>query len=257
MTGSAGRRPGFRLIDGVIVAAVALLGLKILGLVSGSGTEAEDPPPFGRVMAHARTNYVPGDPITTGSVPAKKEEPPKAEAAVKEPPPAPAPPLFPPSASEQALLSRLGDRREELQQRARDIDAREKLIQEQERRLDERALQAKATEEAEKGSGRKPEDEGSGLKNLVVMYESMKAKEAARVFERLPLDILVPVVTRMNARKMSEVLAAMSPESAEKLTVALTKRAGAPPGDKGQSAGGALPPGELPAIGPLPVAPRR
>ena len=37
--------------------------------------------------------------------------------------------------------------------------------------------------------------------------------------------MLVPVVLQMNARKMSEVLAAMSPEAAQKLTVALAARA--------------------------------
>ena len=53
------------------------------------------------------------------------------------------------------------------------------------------------------------------------MYEAMKPKDAARVFDRLGLDVLVPVVQQMNPRKMSEVLAAMSPDRAEKLTVAL------------------------------------
>ena len=36
---------------------------------------------------------------------------------------------------------------------------------------------------------------------------------------RLGLDVLVPVVQQMNPRKMSEVLAAMAPDRAEKLTV--------------------------------------
>jgi flagellar motility protein MotE (MotC chaperone) len=60
------------------------------------------------------------------------------------------------------------------------------------------------------------------------MYENMKAKEAARIFERLDLQILVEVSTQLNPRKMSEILAQMPPEAAERLTVELAKRASAP-----------------------------
>ena len=81
------------------------------------------------------------------------------------------------------------------------------------------------------------------------MYEAMKPKDAARVFDRLDLKVLVPVVNAMNPRKMSEVLAAMSPEAAERLTVELAK-----PSLRRRRAPGrptrALPAGELQAIEP-------
>jgi flagellar motility protein MotE (MotC chaperone) len=59
------------------------------------------------------------------------------------------------------------------------------------------------------------------------MYETMKPKDAARIFDRLDLKILVEVSTQMNPRKMSEVLAQMTPEAAERLTVELANRASA------------------------------
>ena len=55
----------------------------------------------------------------------------------------------------------------------------------------------------------------------------MKPKDAARIFDRLDLKILVEVSTQMNPRKMSEVLAQMTPEAAERLTVELANRASA------------------------------
>lgn len=242
----------FRLIDGVVVAAVALLGLKVLGLATGGVSGPPEPaelPTFGRVIAHARSNYDRPDPSTTGSV-AENPAKPKPADGPAAPPEAsnrgaggPKPSLFPSSTSEQAILERLSSRRDELQQRVREIEAREKLIQDQERKLDDRLGQTRSADEAGKEVAVKAAAEDPNLKNLVVMYETMKPKEAARVFERLPLEILTAVVTRMNSRKMAEVLASMSPESAEKLTVALTKRTGAP--DRSPSA---LPPGELPAI---------
>ena len=83
------------------------------------------------------------------------------------------------------------------------------------------------------------------------MYEAMKPKDAARVFDRLGLDVLVPVVQQMNPRKMSEVLAAMAPERAEKLTVALATMARAPSVERRPMVDtAALPGNELPAIAP-------
>jgi flagellar motility protein MotE (MotC chaperone) len=56
------------------------------------------------------------------------------------------------------------------------------------------------------------------------MYESMKAKEAARIFDRLDLRILVEVATLMNPRRLSDILAQMTPQAAERLTVELATR---------------------------------
>jgi flagellar motility protein MotE (MotC chaperone) len=57
------------------------------------------------------------------------------------------------------------------------------------------------------------------------MYENMRAKDAAKIFDRLELKILVDVTTRMNPRRMSDILAQMTPEAAERLTVELANRA--------------------------------
>jgi flagellar motility protein MotE (MotC chaperone) len=58
------------------------------------------------------------------------------------------------------------------------------------------------------------------------MYENMKAKEAAKVFDRLELRILVEVVNMMNPRRMSDILALMSTEAAERLTIEIANRSG-------------------------------
>jgi flagellar motility protein MotE (MotC chaperone) len=72
------------------------------------------------------------------------------------------------------------------------------------------------------------------------MYENMKAKDAAKVFDRLDLRILVEVVNAMNARRMSDILGLMTPEAAERLTIEIANRSGA----IGKAAG----PAELPKI---------
>lgn len=247
-----------RLVDAVVIAAVAVLGLKLIALVAGPKPEvapapgADGLPAFGRAIAYARTNYLPPDVTTTGSVPAKKEE--KAEAPPPEPP-KPKPPGFEPappsvSPSERALLERLGERRDELQQRSSDLEMRERLIENAEKKLEGRinelkTMEGKATEDATK----RGETEAAGLKNLVIMYEAMKPKDAARVFDRLSLEVLVPVVMQMKPAKMADVLAVMAPEAAEKLTVALALRArGAKAADPKPPAAGAQSGNELPSI---------
>jgi flagellar motility protein MotE (MotC chaperone) len=243
----------FRPIDGVVIAAVALLGLKVLGILSWMAAPPEPAaqpgalPAFGRVFAYARSNdFSAPDVATTGSVSEKKDEKPLTEAA------APAAPANV-SPSERLILERLGERRDELRQKTQEADTRERLIEESERRLDSRIDELKALQQkAASGTDKKAQAEVEGLKNLVTMYEAMKPKDAARVFDRLPQTVLVPVVQQMNPRKMAEVLAAMSPASAEKLTVALAGQGK----DAASAVAGALPAGELAGIQPA-TAPRR
>ena len=61
------------------------------------------------------------------------------------------------------------------------------------------------------------------------MYENMKPKDAAKIFDRLDIKILVEVASQIKPRRMSDILAQMSPEAAERLTVELANRAN---GDK-------------------------
>jgi flagellar motility protein MotE (MotC chaperone) len=67
------------------------------------------------------------------------------------------------------------------------------------------------------------------FKSIVSMYENMKPKDAARIFDRLDMKILVDVSTQINPRRMSDILGQMSSEAAERLTVELAHRASAQP----------------------------
>src|SRR5215204_6403493 len=263
---------GLRLIDGVIIAAIALLSLKAIGffaaprrvepasiaVAAGAAAPAQDLPKFARVLAHARTNSGPTDVVVTGAVPEKEKEPaapsepPAAKSAAAEPPPKPA------STSERALLERLGERRDELQQRAREVDMRERLLEDAERKLEGRINELKGLEEkAEAAATKRGDTEAGPLRNLVTMYEAMKPKDAAKIFDRLSHDVLVPVVLQMKPAKMAEVLAVMAPEAAEKLTVALATRAKGLSADTRNASTSPLPATELPAIDQPPAQQKR
>lgn len=248
-----------RLIDAVTLAAIGLLVLK-LGAIAVDDMPAEPAgasqlPAFARVLAKARTNYEPADPVVTGSVTPKEPEKPVAEPEL--PAPRPPPPPEPIPASERAILERLAARREALKQRDETLSLREQMLGTAERKLEEGVEDLKRNEE--KGGGgdaQRAEAERAALKNIVTMYETMKPKDAARVFDRLQLEVLVPIVLAMNPRKMADVLALMQSEPAEKLTVALANRArGQSPAQQPVALG--LGPNELPAIDAGGAADRR
>lgn len=124
--------------------------------------------------------------------------------------------------SEDALVARLGERRAELDQREADLGMRTALLDAAEKRLDERAKQLAALEaQVSQLVDEKQAAEDAGFKSVVSMYETMKPKDAAKIFDTLTLSVLVKVVRAMNPRKMAPILAAMSAEPAQQLTVAL------------------------------------
>jgi flagellar motility protein MotE (MotC chaperone) len=134
------------------------------------------------------------------------------------------------SPGERAVLERLQDRREALDSRGRDLEMRESLLKAAEKRVETKVTELKDVEtRVNTAMGNRDKAELERFKSIVSMYENMKAKDAARIFDRLDLKILVDVATQMNPRKMSEILASMTSEGAERLTVELANRASANP----------------------------
>lgn len=133
------------------------------------------------------------------------------------------------SPAERALLGRLQDRRETLDNRNKELDMRESLIKAAEKRLEAKVGELKEIETRIKtATDVRDKEEKERLKSLVAMYENMKPKDAARIFDRLELKVLVDLSTAMKPITMSAVLAQMSPEAAERLTVELASRVNGP-----------------------------
>ncbi len=139
------------------------------------------------------------------------------------------------SPGERAVLERLQDRRQELESRTRDLEMRENLLKAAEKRVEAKVTELKEVEaRVNSAIGLREKTEAERFKSIVTMYENMKSKDAARIFDRLELKILVDVATQIKSAKMSEIMAAMTSESAERLTVELANRASSTP--KTQSA---------------------
>jgi flagellar motility protein MotE (MotC chaperone) len=131
----------------------------------------------------------------------------------------------PQSPAETAILERLQERRAELDARAKELDMRESLLKAAEKRLEGRIAELKDLEARVNNSIQQRDDgDAARFKNVVTMYESMKAKDAAKIFDRLELKILVEVASLINPRRMSDILAQMQPDAAQQLTVELAAR---------------------------------
>jgi flagellar motility protein MotE (MotC chaperone) len=127
---------------------------------------------------------------------------------------------------ERAILERLSDRRQQLDARDEELAMRENLLKAAERRVEAKVAELKALEAKVKSAlDQRDETEAKRFKGIVAMYESMKPKDAARIFDRLDMKILVDVSTQMKPAIMSAILAQMTPEAAERLTVELAQRA--------------------------------
>ena len=225
-----------RVIPVVVVAITGLAVLKIAGLVLDGGYVFD----YGaraakKSWAQDNLNF-PGGPKEveiTGSVqgaPNEKKDEKKNEAPKPDAPETKAEADAPPpvSASERAILERLQARRQELDARAREIDIRESLLKAAEKRIEEKSADLKATEaRVSAASGQKDEAESARMKNIVTMYEAMKPKDAAKVFDRLEMGVLIEIALQIKPQKMSDIMGLMQAEAAERLTVEMARRAGA------------------------------
>lgn len=224
-----------RLLPLLGISACALLALKLLGLVMGTGAEVS---PIESAVAQE-----------TVDVPVAESGPDGASGDDLPPGLADGPPVLPESleiggsASERAVLESLGKRRRTLQAQEGQLDLRERLLQATEERIQQRVDELKLLEKRiENVVEEKRKQDDNEMAGLVTMYESMKPKDAARIFDRLRLPVLLKVVRQMKPRKMADILGRMSPESAEQLTVALASETPSEPAAK------ARPSAELPKI---------
>ncbi|MFM8701261.1 MAG: MotE family protein [Hyphomicrobiales bacterium] len=128
------------------------------------------------------------------------------------------------SSTEQLILQKLGERRELLDRREEELNNREALLKASELRITQRIAELKVLEADLKAKIDSRNEQLVSLKPLVTMYEAMKPKDAAQVFENLEYATLVELVAAMNPRKVSDVVAVMEPKLASRVTKDLATR---------------------------------
>lgn len=219
------RIPGIRLLPATLFAATLVLGLKVTYLVDSDGglspvislpqaIAADDPAPTKDIELAAAT---PEGAETNAQAEAQESEYPPDSLANRDPS------TFSPA--EIALLENLARRRDEIESRARGLDVRENLLEATENRIDEKIETLQSLEQRiEAFVERHDAAETEQMKRLVKVYESMKPKDAARIFEEIDMDVLLEVASGMKENKIAAVMANMTPKRAQELTIELADR---------------------------------
>ena len=129
------------------------------------------------------------------------------------------------SRSEVLILQELSKRRKVLDLREQQINRREGLLQAAELKLVTKQGELKKIREDIKSLlGTVDEKEKSRLRNLVKIYESMKPKDAARIFNELDMTVLMGVVAKMSVRKVAMIISAMEVKKARAVTRELAEQ---------------------------------
>lgn len=122
-------------------------------------------------------------------------------------------------------LQRLAERSKALDERERLLDMRAEVNGRTETRLDQQIQRLAALKaELEALVAGLDEEEELKLARLVKIYETMKPKAAAEIFNRLDIPVLLHVVERMKEAKSAVVLGKMNPAIAKRITTELAKR---------------------------------
>ena len=123
------------------------------------------------------------------------------------------------------LYKDLAARRKNLEAREKQLATREALLEAGEREVEQKLRELTAIRgEIEGLLQAQGEEEQARVKSLVTIYEGMKAKDAAGIFNTLDMDVLITIFTNMSERKSAAILAEMNPERARTVTILMAQQ---------------------------------
>ncbi len=133
------------------------------------------------------------------------------------------------SAAEVDVLTSLAKRRAALDARAADLKMRADVIAAAETRVDGKITTLKQLQDQiTQLLAQRDAEQEKQITSLVKTYSTMRPTDAARIFNSLSDDVLIPVAQEMKSDALAPILAAMNPDAAQKLTVKLANRLALP-----------------------------
>ena len=123
------------------------------------------------------------------------------------------------------ILQNLVRRREELDRWEKNIEIKEAALDATEKRVNDKIVQIEGMKkEVASLLAQYNEKEDVKIHSLVKIYESMKPKDAARIFDEVDMPILLLVIDKMPEKKTAPILALMDPKKAKQITVQLAEQ---------------------------------
>ena len=188
-----------RLLPAVIIVGMCLLGLKSEGLIRAAWAQEQPTAPDDAAV------------LAKDTAPLAKDSA-EDDGANS-------------SAAEVDVLTSLSKRRAALDAREADIAMRADLLAAAENRVDGKIATLKQLQDQITALlGQRDAAQNDQMKSLVKTYSAMKPKDAARIFNSLADDVLVPVAHDMKPDVLAAILSNINPDAAQKLTVKLANR---------------------------------
>lgn len=158
---------------------------------------------------------------------AKPAQPQAQQPHVADIPPVPDGPA-PMTDGEKTVLLDLRARREQLDAREAALAGRESMLAAAEKKLTAQIGELQALQQRlEALDVSRKQQETAAWQGLVKVYEDMKPRDAAAIFNDLGMPVLLAVIDRMKEAKAAAILAAMVPDKARDVTTQLAlKRTG-------------------------------
>jgi flagellar motility protein MotE (MotC chaperone) len=216
-----------RLLPVVMLAAGLLLAVKLGHLAPLVGQAFAEAPAKTEKTKNAKPAAVSPDEGASAKMPERTVPP-----SVQRPTAAQGAELSP---GELEVLQSLAKRREQLEaaaaKRDKELALKANLLAATEAKVEERIAALKKMEAQVSVLLKKyDEQEEKRLKSLVKVYENMKPKDAARIFEEMDGTLLLDMIERMKEQKVSLILGLMEPAKAKKITQDLGQRRPLPSG---------------------------
>ncbi len=210
----------FRLIPVLLAAAVLLLGVKVSDVWSAFDVRAAT----GQATSAAQNGATPAD-TAEGNAETETALPASLLGARSKETPVPAADPLMMTPSEIEVLQKLSERRAKLDRRAQEMAQQEVVLKAAEQRVDEKLAKLKSMEQEIGGLVDQEVRQGNErFKGLVKIYETMKPREAARIFEELDTPTVLDVLEQMKEAKAAPILASMDPVKAKGVTAGLIER---------------------------------
>lgn len=129
------------------------------------------------------------------------------------------------SNSELKLLKELSKRRQELEKNQDDIEVKQQVLKATENKIDQKMVELKALQtQLEEVMKQYDQKEQGKILSLVKIYENMRPKDAAKIFDELEMPVLLQVVSNMKEIKVAPIIASMHPLKARDLSIELAKQ---------------------------------
>ena len=212
----------FAVLSGLLVTGLALLGtatVRVPAMVAQ--WNGRDPAP--RTVSPLARDWPPPSVIEPANGPELT--------AVPQPTVQPVPPVAATHDTEpatvavlEAMSAELGRHQADLAEPERRLVLREAVMASVEARIGEQLARLDGLKgELERLTGQLEAEEKAKITQLVKVYEAMKAKNAAAIFDPMALDLLLPIMRGMRETKVAAIVAEMDPAKVRALTAELAK----------------------------------